>query len=86
MIYAMSGASLNHNRIAGEYFLCRLGLQGTACEPFNSDTRLQVKSNGLFTYPNIMLVCGRPEMYKDRSDTVADPLVIFEVLSRSTRI
>ena len=60
MIYAMSGASLNHSRISGGILsLCCVGLRGTGCEAFNSDTRLLVKSNGLFTYPDVMIVCGQ---------------------------
>jgi Uma2 family endonuclease len=85
VIYAIAGGSLNHNRIVGGiYALLHTGLRSTPCEAFNSDMRLLVKANGLYTYPDAMVVCGRPELAAGRTDTLTNPVVIVEVLSKTT--
>ena len=85
VIYAMAGGSLTHNRIVGTiYALLHTGVRSTCCEAFNSDMRLLVKANGLYTYPDAMVVCGRPELAPGRTDTLTNPVVIVEVLSKAT--
>jgi hypothetical protein len=44
-----------------------------------------VQDNGLYTYPDAMVVCGSVEYAEGRNDTITNPIVIFEVLSKSTR-
>jgi len=80
-IYAMAGASSNHNRIvtnlAGEL---RTGLKNTPCEVFVSDMKVQVKSD--FFYPDVLVVCH----HQANDQGVAEsPLILVEVLSKSTR-
>lgn len=84
-ILAMSSGSVNHNRIAGS-ILTALNFAFTdgLCEVFISDLRLLVKENGLYTYPDAMVVCGELEFVEDRDDTITNPIVIVEVLSKST--
>ncbi len=85
-IFAMAGGSANHNRIAGNtYAVLNSGLRATRCEAFNSDMRLLVKAKKLYTYPDTMVVCGRIDFVKDRTDTIINPAVIVEVLSPSTQ-
>ncbi|CAG0981690.1 hypothetical protein ANRL3_02172 [Anaerolineae bacterium] len=50
-----------------------------------SDMRLLVKRNGLYTYPDVMIVCGKVELVPGRNDTLTNPVIIVEVLSPSTR-
>ncbi|MCB0104629.1 MAG: Uma2 family endonuclease [Caldilineaceae bacterium] len=85
-IFAMSGGSVNHSRIAVNVMV-ELGndLQTTPCEPFNSDLRIWIRAHDLFTYPDISVICGNPDFYHTRTDTVTNPVVIFEVLSPSTQ-
>ncbi len=84
-IFLMAGASPNHNRIAGNvYTEFNTGLRGHTCEAFNSDQRLYVKKNGLYTYPDVMAVCGRIEYDNRNSDAITNPALIVEVLSPST--
>ena len=84
-IFAMSGGSANHNRIAGNLFVAlRSALRGKPCEAFINDMRLQVKRHHLYTYPDVMVVCGKIEFAQGRNDTVANPILIVEVLSPST--
>jgi Uma2 family endonuclease len=85
VIYAMSGATNRHNRIAGNTFgSLFVRLQGKPCQPFNSDTKIRIRSGKRtwFYYADASVVCDAnadDEVYQDR------PVVIFEVLSRSTR-
>ncbi len=85
-IYAMSGASLPHNIIFRNVFI-ELGvkLKGKTCQPFSSDLRIHVPKNSLFTYPDISIICGKPETLDETFDTVVNPSVIIEILSKSTR-
>ena len=83
-IFAMTGVTKEHNRIAGRFYLALAHhLQGGPCEPFISDVKvkLQVNRDNYVYYPDVMVVCGR-ETDDDRY--VADPKLIVEVLSAST--
>lgn len=84
-IFALAGASYVHNRITRNISKA-LGLQlkGTKCEEFQSDLKIKEKISGLFTYPDIVVICGEPEFYDEEKDVVVNPTVIMEVLSKST--
>jgi Uma2 family endonuclease len=47
---------------------------------------LHVSKRGLYTYPDVMVVCGHVEFLPGRNDTLTNPIVIFEVLSDSTEV
>ena len=85
-VFAMAGASLRHNRITRNALLFLGGrLRGSPCETFGSDQRLRTPG-GLLTYPDLLVICGPVELSRvDRLDTVLNPAVIVEVMSRSTR-
>ncbi len=84
-IFAMAGGSANHNRIARNLLIAfDDALEGKPYEAFITDMRLYVKKNGLYTYPDVMVVCGKLEFVKGRTDTLTNPVVIVEVLSEST--
>ena len=85
-IFAMAGASINHNRITGNVFTgLNQGLTKKNCEAFINEMRIWVSSKDLFTYPDILVICGKPEFYPNRNDTITNPLIIIEVLSDSTK-
>ena len=85
-IFAMSGASVKHNRIQsntmGEFYL---KLKGKGCQPYGSDLRIHIPENTLYTYPDITIFCGPPDLTNDHFDTATNPSVIVEILSLSTR-
>lgn len=84
-MYAMAGGTINHNRIAGNIFSALSNaFDNGQCEVFTSDLRLLVKQNRLYTYPDLMAVCGEIEFSEGRTDTITNPTAIFEVLSKST--
>jgi Uma2 family endonuclease len=83
-VFAMTGGTFNHSAIAGNLYLSlgtRLG--GKSCRPMNGDMRIHTPS-GLDTYPDVSVFCGKPEL-SDNQRTLHNPVVIFEVLSPSTR-
>lgn len=84
-IIAMSGASRRHNIIAGNiYSGINSQLRGRPCESYISDMRVRVSETGLYTYPDVVAVCGDIRFADDQSDTLLNPTVIVEVLSSST--
>ena len=84
-IFDMSGASFKHNiiqvNVLGKLFI---HLSGKKCRPFGSDLRIHVPKNSLYTYPDVIIVCGEPQFGDDTFDTLLNPSVIIEVLSPST--
>jgi Uma2 family endonuclease len=84
-IYAMTGASREHNLIAGNLSSSLwTQLRGRPCETYTSDMRVLVNPTGLYTYPDVVVVCGKPEFEDRELDTLLNPTVIIEVLSDST--
>jgi Uma2 family endonuclease len=84
-IYAMAGTSFRHNVILGNLFSeIHLALKGRPCRTFTSDVRLQIESTGLYTYPDLMVICGELQRSATQADTLLNPLVIIEILSPST--
>lgn len=84
-LFAMSGASRQHVRIAVNATIV-LGnqLARRGCDVFNSDMRVKVSPTGLYTYPDLAIVCGRPRFEDKELDTLLNPSVIIEILSKST--
>ncbi len=85
-IYAMAGGKFNHNVITSTFAgLFYQAFLNKPCVAFVSDMRVQTKPDGLYTYPDVMLVCDKPIFLEGREDTITNPQVIIEVLSDSTR-
>jgi Uma2 family endonuclease len=85
-IFAMGGASPRHvlivTNVAGEL---RSQLRDQPCTVYSTDLRVQVSRDGLYTYPDVVVICGRPTYSDDQRDMVTNPQVIVEVLSKSTK-
>ena len=60
-VFAMAGASLRHNVLVANLIIT-LGVQlrGSPCGTYSSDTRVKVSATGLYTYPDVVVVCGEP--------------------------
>lgn len=85
-VFAMGGTSLQHNIIFKNTFGHLFSkLKGKNCQPFGSDLRIHIPGNSLFTYPDISIICGKPETTDDKFDIVTNPSVIIEILSETTR-
>lgn len=97
-VYNMAGGSPNHSEIAVNLTseLRRL-LRSRGCHIFNSDLKVAIAGNSrtrgkkrqqedeFVTYPDASVVCGQLEFYKDDNQTLVNPMILFEVLSPSTR-
>ena len=85
-MWAMSGAKITHNIISGNIFgEIKQQLKGKSCQPFNSDQRIYIPENTLYTYPDISIVCGKAETKDNDELNLINPIVIIEVLSSSTK-
>ena len=84
-IFAMAGASYTHNVLAGR-LIRDLGqqLRRRPCEVCPSDMRVRVSPTGLYTYPDVTVVCAEPRFLDPRNDTLLNPTFIAEILSPST--
>lgn len=84
-MFAMVGASREHNRIVVN-LVRELSTQLLTrnCDVFNGDLRVKVPFLGLYTYPDVAVVCGDPVFEDAEVDTLLNPNVIVEVLSPST--
>ena len=85
-VFAMTGASLAHNLIvsnvhAGLY----ARLAGRGCRPLAQDMRVRVPGRDAYVYPDVLVVCGAPQLEDEHFDTLVNPKVVVEVLSDSTR-
>lgn len=85
-IFAMGGASARHVEIVSN-LVRELGnrLRDRTCKVYATDLRLCVNAEGRYTYPDVLIVCGKPRFLDDQFDTLLNPDVIIEVMSNSTR-
>jgi Uma2 family endonuclease len=84
-LFAMAGAKATHNIILSN-LIRELGnsLRKKPCTVFPSDMRVRVSSTGLYTYPDLSIVCEKPIYLDSKEDTLINPSVILEILSDST--
>ena len=84
-VFALVGGSPRHSLIATNFSAeARQRLIPGPCVAYNSDLRIKVSSNGLYTYPDATIICGELQLDSDIPDTVVNPTVLAEVLSDST--
>jgi Uma2 family endonuclease len=84
-IVAMAGASLKHNIISSNLMIEIGGqLKGSPCRPFASDMRVKAKRS--YFYPDIVVSCREREFEDETDDTLLNPRVIIEILSKSTKL
>jgi len=84
-MFAMSGASRRHSLIVGNvYRELSSQMRDRSCEAHMIDMRVKVSPAGMYTYPDIVAVCGEVRLEDEHFDTLLNPTVIVEVLSEST--
>jgi Uma2 family endonuclease len=84
-MFAMAGGSRRHSLIASN-LIRELGnrLTERRCVVFNSDLRIKIEPTGLYTYPDVSVVCGASKAVTGADDTIVNPVFVAEVLSDST--
>ena len=84
-MFAMAVISKDHSRITvnltGGF---HAAIRGKDCELFSSDLRVKVSANGLYTYPDLTIVCGPVDVEDEQVDVLLNPTLIIEVLSPGT--
>ncbi|MSU77830.1 MAG: Uma2 family endonuclease [Gemmataceae bacterium] len=92
-IVEMAGEKLPHGIISLNIGTqLNIQLKGTPCFAVTKDTKVRsglglvsLRSvSGMFSYPDILVVCGEPEYFDDQGDIIMNPTAIVEVLSKST--
>lgn len=85
-IVQMTGGSINHSQIIGNiYAFLKSALRGKNARPFMSDLRLWIPRYRRGTYPDVMVVEGELVCTEGRKDEILNPVLIVEVLSKSTK-
>ena len=85
-IVQMTGGTTNHNQIALNLSVAlSIVFKRQNYRVFIGDVRLWIPRVKRFTYPDVMVIAGQPEYYNNRKDTITNPQVIIEVLSKSTK-
>lgn len=85
-IILMTGGTTNHNQISLNISFALIAtLRQQDYRVYMADVRLWIPQEQRFTYPDVIVIAGRPEYYNDRKDTITNPLMIVEVLSESTK-
>jgi Uma2 family endonuclease len=94
-VYAMAGESEAHGIITSNLVI-EIGsrLKGSGCRTFDKDTKVhsgevpKIKHSpqpkNLFSYPDILVVCGERQYLDEYKDVLINPTVIIEVLSPTT--
>lgn len=87
-IITMPGAKLNHNRLATkatsliDHFVEDKNLDYIVS---NSDTKIRINDFNSIVYPDAVVICNTPQYFEGREDIILNPLIIIEVLSKSTK-
>jgi len=94
-VYQMAGESLEHSRINVNLLaLLNTQLRGKRCEALSPNMKVlsgpfikqQRTRKGMFSYPDVSVVCGEPQFHDQYQDVLTNPTVIIEVLSESTEV
>lgn len=84
-VFGMAGGTPQHSliatNIAREFGNKLLDNRGV---PYNADLRIKVEATGLYTYPDLSVICGPLRLAPGTDDTVVNPVLLVEVLSDST--
>ena len=84
-MFAMAGAKEAHNLLAMNVgFALHPQLRSRPCRIYANDIRVRVSATGLYTYPDVIAVCGDRRFLDDQRDTLLNPNLIVEVLSPTT--
>ncbi len=84
-MFAMAGASRPHNRIATTISrVLDTQLLERDCNVYGSDMRVKIKKINKYTYPDVVITCGKELFEDDKVDILLNPIVIVEILSDST--
>lgn len=83
-IVAMADGSLDHAQIISNINRFVGNKLAANCRSLTTDVKVRVEKYRKFYYPDVLVICGKPQFYQKRNDTISNPILIVEVLSDST--
>jgi len=84
-VWAMAGESLEHSTICTHLIYLLVGqLRGKPCRALSPNMKVRTNPTGLYSYPDLTVVCGEPIFHDEHRDVLVNPTVIVEVLSPTT--
>jgi Uma2 family endonuclease len=84
-MFAVAGAKEGHNLITLNLAAdLHQQLRNRPCRVYSNDMRVKIPTAGLYTYPDVIAVCGEPQFRDEQRDTLLNPNLVVEVLSPST--
>ncbi|MEA5621883.1 Uma2 family endonuclease [Nostoc sp. UHCC 0251] len=84
-IIPMAGGTTNHNEIAGNFYAnFKFTMRGKNYKIYMGDVKLWIQRYRIYTYPDVMVIQGEPIYEGTGTTTVTNPIMIVEVLSKST--
>ncbi len=87
-IYAMAGGTLDHSTISqntGNAIANELRKKAKRCRVNNSEIKIRIEEYDKGVYPDVSAICKDPAFYNNRKDVIINPLLVVEVLSKSTK-
>ena len=86
-IFALAGGSINHGLLCGNIYSeirSELRKKQSPCKPLTSEIKLNIKEKNSYVYPDTMVICGEMKTSENDANSVSNPILIVEVLSKST--
>ena len=85
-LFALPWVKENHNLLLVNLIATfHSQVRSGPCRVYSNDMRVRVSATGLYTYPDVIAVCGERQFLDDQRDTLLNPTLIVEVLSPSTK-
>ncbi|MEZ5042823.1 MAG: Uma2 family endonuclease [Saprospiraceae bacterium] len=86
-ILMMSGGTINHGILCGNAYnelRKKVGNDKKKCSVIGSEVRIHIQSVNSIVYPDAMVICGEIEVSQEDEEAIINPLIVVEVLSKST--
>jgi Uma2 family endonuclease len=86
-IFSLAGGSVSHGLLCGNIYAelrSQLREKGSPCKPTTSEIKLNIVDENSFVYPDAMVLCGELEKSENDENSVTNPILVAEVLSKST--
>ena len=84
-VFAMAGSNVWHATVMVNLAASLVTqFKGRPCSALIGQMRIRVNATGLYTYPDVVVVCGKAQLEDQEQDTLLNPTVVFEVLSPTT--
>jgi Uma2 family endonuclease len=85
VVCPMTGASIKHIKVVANLTAeLIIQLRGRPCDVLPIDLKVRLPGSRKFFYPDVTVVCGELQFHDERRDIILNPLLIVEVLSKST--